>query len=929
MLRWAKECLGKSSAESAPRLVAIQKRPTLLDDPAEIRLALLDFIADFANWDNSTDRDYLATARALVSAAHEALGGAPGTRPLIVDPLAGGGSIPVEALRIGGDVFASDLNPVATLLNKVALEHVPRHGQRLANEVRKWGAWLRDQAEQELAPFYPNDADGSVPLAYLWARTIRCEGPGCGAEVPLLRSLWLAKKPSRGVALQISADRKEGRVEFSVVETRRAQDVGSGTVRRGSVTCPVCGFTTKVTAVRAQLRARRGGTRDARLICVVRAYPGETGRHYRVATAVDTIVASRAAEILERRRRGHQGSISLIPEESTVEYHSFVNRGPIYGMDTWADYFTPRQALALSVFVGAVGRAREELIAATGDADLSVAVVTCLALAVDRQVDATSSLCRWHTTGEKHTGTFGRQALPMVWDFSEVAPLSRATGGFSGAVDWVAEVCERLALSYEVGGQAECASATSHPLPDDAAQAVVTDPPYYYSVQYADLSDFFYVWLRRTLGDIYPSLFESVLTPKVDEIIVQSPGHQFGTDGKNKVYYEGRMLAALKEARRVLAPTGIGVVVFAHTSTSGWEALLQALVEAGWVITGSWPIDTEMAARVLAQNRSVLASSVHLVCRPRETPEGLPRDKDVGEWREILAELPGRIHAWMPRLAEEGVVGADAIFACLGPALELFSMYGRVEKASGEAVGLREYLEHVWAAVAKEALLMIFKEADAAGLQPDARLTAMWLWTLGAYRTTAESDATQQEVDDEGDEDAEATSGAGRDPSAFALEFDAARKIAQGLGVNLEELPTTVEIRGETARLLRVSERSAFLIGTGQRAMARAEKRRGRKPRQRDLSEVPGGDDFVVETSPDGSKGPVAGATVLDRLHQAMILFGEGRADALRRFLVDEGVGTEARFWKLAQALSALYPAASDEKRWVDGVLARKKGLGV
>ena len=247
-----------------------------------LRFALLDFIADFANWDNSTVREYLETSRALTQAAHEAMGGAPGTRPLVVDPFAGGGSIPLEALRVGADAFASDLNPVPVLLNKVVLEYIPKYGQRLADEVRKWGEWIKREAEKELAEFYPKDADGATPIAYLWARTIQCEGPGCGAEVPLIRSLWLAKKANRSVALQLVPNKTAKRVDFQIIVKQRDGWVDQanpktkienpkfdGTVKRGSATCPCCGYTTPVARVREQFKPRHGGANDARLLCVV------------------------------------------------------------------------------------------------------------------------------------------------------------------------------------------------------------------------------------------------------------------------------------------------------------------------------------------------------------------------------------------------------------------------------------------------------------------------------------------------------------------------------------------------------------------------------------------------------------------------------------------------------------------------------------
>src|SRR6266852_3787566 len=217
MGRWSEESLGKLSEESYQRFIAFQKNPERLNDNEALRGALLDFIADFANWDNSTVAAYLKTSSTLTQTAHEALGGTPGTRPLVVDPFAGGGSIPLEALRVGADAFASDLNPVAVLLNKVVLEYIPKYGQRLADEVRKWGEWIKREAEKELAEFYPNDADGATPIAYLWARTIQCEGPGCGAEVPLIRSLWLAKKANRSVALQLVPRPRAKRVDFQII----------------------------------------------------------------------------------------------------------------------------------------------------------------------------------------------------------------------------------------------------------------------------------------------------------------------------------------------------------------------------------------------------------------------------------------------------------------------------------------------------------------------------------------------------------------------------------------------------------------------------------------------------------------------------------------------------------------------------------------
>ncbi len=879
-----------------------------------LRYALLDFIADFANWDNATQPDYLETARALTQAAHEALGGAPGTRPLVVDPFAGGGAIPLEALRVGADAFASDLNPVAVLLNKVVLEHIPRYGQQLADEVRKWGAWIKEQAEKELAEFYPKDPDGATPIAYLWARTITCEGPNCGAEVPLMRSLWLAKKGHRSVALRMIRDVERRRVDFEIVQGVKEKDVQEGTVRRGSAVCPVCGYTTPVASVRRQLRARRGGAADARLFCVVTTRPGEQGRFYRLPTERDLAAARKAAEELGRRKAAHTGPLSLVPDEPLPPQGTLGFRVQLYGMLEWGDLFTPRQALALTTLARLVREVGERL-AQEHEPGLASAVQTALALAVSRHADINASLAMWHTTRELITHVFGRQALPIVWDFAEANSIGNASGAFDGGVDWIVSVLQN---HFDGHGQTDQASATNHPLPDDAVQCFITDPPYYDAVPYADLSDFFYVWLKRTTGGLYAGLFSADLTPKDDECIVDE------VKGKDRAYFEHTMAQAMAEGRRILNPAGVGVVVFAHKSTAGWEAQLQAMVDAGWTITGSWPIDTEMGTRLRARDSAALASSIHLVCRPRETPGG-DLHTEVGDWRDVLQALPRRIHEWLPRLAREGVVGADAIFACLGPALEIFSRYSRVEKASGEAVSLREYMEYVWAAVAHEALGMIFQGADATGFEEDARLTAMWLWTLLTETGGERQDAGEDEEGEEGGEDEDRASGKGGAVGGYVLEYDAARKIAQGIGAHLEQLTRLVEVKGDKARLLPVRERAARLLGRDA-GEAPARRKRRESVQLSFLDAADEGEEPLEEW--DVNSAPLTAETVLDRLHQSMLIFADGRSEALKRFLVEEGAGSDPRFWRLAQALSALYPVGSEEKRWVDGVMARKKGLG-
>ncbi len=928
MLNWAKNHQQRASADSLMRFINIAKNPEYLDNTLELRRALLDFIADFANWDNSTQPDYLETSRNLTQAAHEALGGIPGTKPLVVDPFAGGGAIPLEALRVGADAFASDLNPVAVLLNKVVLEYIPKYGQQLADEVRKWGQWVKEEAEKELEEFYPKDPDGATPIAYLWARTVTCEGPGCGAEVPLMRSLWLAKKSNRSIALQIIPKPEDKRVDFKIIEKQKNKWVLAdnpeieikkpefdGTVKRGSATCPCCGYTTHVDSVRQQIKVRQGGALDARLLCIVSIKKNQQGRFYRLPTNYDFEGLQKVADNLERNKNENKLNLSQVPDELLDVRGIRHTWAMIYGLERWGYYFNNRQALIIINLINIIKKTEEKLTNAY-ETELAKAVQTCLALIVDKVIQYNSSLCRWKASGENLVDTFGRQAIPMVWDFAEANIIGGASGDFSALLGWVVEMLEMTSKSLTSQiGTAEQAQAQSQILPDDVANALITDPPYYDAIPYAYLSDFFYTWLRRSIGHIHSSLFLDTLVPKDAEIVVDRP-HKLSNSTKDIFFYERELTKAFTDSCRVLQPDGIGTIVFASKTTSSWEAILKAVVESGWRITGSWPIDTEMESRVAAQGQARLSSSIHLVCRPRN-------NNNIGDWRDVLQELPQRIHEWMPRLAAEGVVGADAIFACLGPALEIFSRYSSVEKASGEQVTLKEYLEYVWAAVSKEALGMIFSDADVTGFEEDARLTAMWLWTLSTGSADNTNTSSETETDDEDDEE---TSNKTSKTSGYVLEFDAARKIAQGLGAHLENLTRLVEVKGDKARLLPVSERTQYLFGKEE---AKAPTKRKKKDTSQQLSLFKTLTNAEEDDNDWGDKNvPQLGNTTLDCIHQSMILFAAGRSEALKRFLVEEGAGTDQRFWRLAQALSALYPNGTDEKRWVDGVLARKKGLG-
>jgi len=871
-----------------------------LSNPLSLREALLSFIADFSAWDNAISPVFLESARELISAAH------PENAPIVLDPFAGAGSIPFEALRIGAQPFAIDLNPIPVLLNKVSLEFLPKLGIRLVESVNKWGEWVLEQAKKNLEKFYPFDSKNGIPIAYIWARTVFCEGPGCGAELPLLGLLWLSRKSRNLKAFRYHGDKNQKRIVVDIFSPKSEKELQPPISRRFSATCPICGYTTPYKRVREQLRAKNGGTHDARLLAVIMLKPDGT-RDFRVPNKNDFDAISEAEKELKKIKR-LSNNFSVVPDEPYPDWYSGVFNPGLYNIKTYGDLFNVRQSLALITFCKLIREAHKKIMDENNDQTLANAVTTCLALAVSNMSHYLSSVSIYaldHMISAFVQGS----GMAMRPDFAEANPLiPKLVGGFNYALTQLINFLNRESGKVSGTGTAQQGSATAISLPDDSVPYVVTDPPYYAAVPYSDLSDFCYVWLKRMLRNIYPDLMKDRLTPKDDELIayyVQPTDRQ----QKDEMFFENRMKDALAECQRVLMPDGVGVVIFAHKGTAGWEALLNALIAAGWTVTASWPIDTERGARMRAKGSAVLASSIHLVCRPR------PQNAGVGDWRQVLSELQPRIHEWMPRLAKEGIVGADAIFSCLGPALEIFSRYERVETASGKKVELREYLEYVWAAVAREALNMIFEGADASGFEEDSRLTALWLWTLHSSVNNILAKVNNEYLSDETEEISSK-----KNVKGFYLEYDAVRKIAQGLGAHLEVLSGPggiIEIKGDKARLLPVSERRKTLLGKDEKFTPRRKK----KSIQTTLFEMP-------EEVQEEVILPITGKTVLDRLHQAMLLFAEGRSEALRRFIVDEGVGNDDRFWRLAQSLSALYPNHTDEKRWVDGVLARKKSFG-
>jgi adenine-specific DNA methylase len=693
-------CPGEFKEQARNLLEKVQGRPGRHDE--DLRKQLLRFIGDFANWDLAANPQYLEVSRGLVRAAH---GGEP---PLVVDPFAGGGSIPLEALRLGCEAFASDLNPVACLILKVMLEDIPRYALDLAEELQRAAKDIKEAADKELAEFYPIDADGAEPVAYLWARTVRCESPHCGAEIPLVRSFWLRNKGKEKYALRYSIVREARsipRVTFELFSPTDDSEVPPATVSQARARCLCCHAVLPKDRLKAQLRKQRGGantsfddkgerTGGAVLLAIATLASGERQRRYRVPTARDYEAVVSSTRKLAEVTAKLSSATSAVPNEFiwTPMGKEYAHGDPYfkflsvldYGITKWSDLFTARQQLALVILSDKI-RAL--------NANTPSVVRETLALALGKLLRHCNVISKWHRASETVAGAFGMHALPMSWDFPEMYPFCQFAGGYDDSVN---DAIGSVSGSGPIGrgaAQVQSGDATSSTLPDDTAAVFFTDPPYYDAIPYADLSDFFFVWHKRTLPDhpLLRDVFDpnNPLSPKAHEIIDnlellrgadKASAVEEGIPVKDKAHFEDRMCLAFSEGRRTLLDNGVGCIVFAHKTTEGWEALLTGIIRARWVIVGSWPIATERGARLRARESAALASSVHLICRPRS--EGA----SIGDWAEVLRELPNRVDAWMDRLQREGIRGADLVFACIGPALEIFSRYSRVETADGREV---------------------------------------------------------------------------------------------------------------------------------------------------------------------------------------------------------------------------------------------------
>ncbi len=577
-----------------------------------------------------------------------------------------------------------------------------------------------------------------TPVAYLWTRTVQCKNPSCRATVPLVKQTWLCKKkgrkkrPGRYVALKIIAPKGEKKVRFEVVEAMTEKGLGfdpSVGSKGGNATCPFCGTVADADYVQALGKYAAVGTQ---LMAVVCTNPQGRGKQYIPdPSIIDQFIPS-DADVQRRICVLSSTTGFTLPTERINPLRPSPNARGLsavtrHGFASFGDLFTPRQLLAHMTY----GCAVREVFDRIGTSEMGKAIAATLALVVSRTTDWNSANCRWFSQGENNLNTFGRQPLPMLWDFCETNAVIRKAESFETLLEALIDALPGIG---DMPKAAECERGTTTQLSEPRASydAVVTDPPYYDNVPYADISDFFYVWLKRILGPVFPEHFASELTPKKMEATALANRHG-GDMARATTEYESMMIESLREAQRVLKAGAPLVVVYAHKTTLGWSTLVDAIRKAGFTVTEAWPMDTEVGSRLVATNASALASSIFLVARKREGHK-------TGSYEdEVQSELDHIVRERVDSLWQMGITGADLVIAAVGAGLRAFTRFARVEYANGEEVPAEKFLAEVEGVVLETLLEKIFKVAGAgvAAVDGPSRFYVLWRYT---YKT-AEMDA--------------------------------------------------------------------------------------------------------------------------------------------------------------------------------------------
>lgn len=709
------------------------------------RQRLFKILEDLVVWENSNNEQVLEAAK------KEILKSTGGNPPELLDPFAGGGAIPLEAQRLGLKAHAHDLNPVAVMINKAMIEIPPRfagqppvnpeaqrdlttqgwvRAQGLAEDVRYYGEWMKQEAFKRIGHLYPKvkvpEEQGggeATVIAWIWARTVKCPNPACGCEMPLVRSFILSKK--KGHIAWNAPVFENGKIKYKVNYSDKPEL--DGTVNRKGAICAHCKSPVEFNYIREEGKSGRISNQ----LCAIVA-EGKNGRIY-----------------LSPDMEQYMASYITKPDEypdASLPHNPRDFKTPNYGMTKFSELFTNRQLRALTTFSSLVEEAQKKAEADAVAAGLpndhlplceggqgarayGEAIGVYLAFAVDREANYSSTLNAW--SGDFIIQTFGRQALPMVWDYAESNPFSNSTGNWLGAINWIAMVINKLpanrsAFVEQFDAQCDCGLRNI---------LVSTDPPYYDNIGYADLSDYFYIWLRKSLKITYPELFSTMLVPKVEELIA-TPYRHGGSMENAKKFFEDGMLSACKQMHKYTTEKFPVTIYYAYKQTdsnstgmvsSGWETMLNAIIKAGFIITGTWPMHTERETGLKAAVNA-LASSIVLVCRKRS------EDAPQTTRRNLINMLRRELRPALQKLQDSNIAPVDLAQSAIGPGMGVFSRFKQVLEADGTPMSVRSALK-----IINEEIDAYFN--DQVGDMDSASRFCVDLYTQCAYNNISYGDA--------------------------------------------------------------------------------------------------------------------------------------------------------------------------------------------
>ena len=827
----------------------------------------------------------LRIARELIQIAYN------GQPPKVMDMFAGGGAIPLEAMRLGCEVIANDYNPVAWFILKCTLEYPQRLAGKiyplpdlyldeppdltrndLAAHVCLWGQWILENARRDLDQYYPV-IDEKPTIAYLWARTIPCQDPQCGGTVPLLKTLWVCTKAEKTLpdtpenrkrpdflrlkktknrtkviingrrALKLCPDTEIKQVRFEIIVPKDADNVGAPTMSGATATCPFCDSPQPDDYIK---QCGHEGKLKAQMTTVV--YQEKHGREYRPPTRPEID----AAEISEEALEAIADEIPFgMPNELMPGPETLGFRAPLYGFKKWSDLFTPRQLLALMTFVKWTRAAKAKMEKLSYSSEWIEAVSAYLALLINKVADYNCTCATWQPAGEGVGHLFVAARVPITWDYVETNVVGESVSSYQSHRTLQGRVLSRLFHWPHIGDPLpliNCGDVLEGTFPSNV-DLIVTDPPYYDAIPYADTSDFFFVWNKRNgfIPETLDSQTPDSVVPKQEELI-QHTARFGGSEDKAKAYYTHGMTRAFEKAHYALSDDALIVIVFAHKEPEAWETLLEAIIGAGFIVIASWPIDTEKANRVRGMNSAALATSLWLVCRKR------PTSARRGYYNKIKEEMQDRITERLRYFWDAGIQGPDFVWAAIGPALESYSSYKEVRRMDGEPFTVAEFLTEVRRIVTDFALGQILGGASTEALDEWTRYYLMHMKHFGT----------------------------GDAPVGECI------LLAQGYGLSLDDL-TAARI----GILKKASSGSALrLLGYTDR-----------------------GSDRVGQSHTSG------GLPLIDMLHRIMNLWAAADKAEINIYLTEHGLRENPLFKPIVQALIEMSPQGSHERSLLETII--------